>query len=428
MKNLITTLAIAGIFFSMVVTSCTKGDHPGHPGDDLPNKIIIDWNLVTLQAEGGPTYQHALLSSRINAMVHIAMHDALNAINPVYEQYAYKTTTARANTNPFAAAASAAYAVLKASFPESISILDSALTASLSTIPDGAQKENGIALGAAAGDAILALRAGDGALENPVVTIPVSTVPGVYNVVPPFTFVFAPFWKTMQTFSLNSYDQFRSSPPPALNSPTYTHDFNEVKDVGSINSSTRTADQSAYAKWWYELSEIGWNRVARVTATEHSQGLFATARLFALLNMALADSYTAGWDSKYYYNFWRPYTAIRAAATDGNGNTLEDVNWEPAEPTPPVPDYPSTHSVLGNAGATVLSHFFGNHTGFTMTSTTAVPTGTLRSFNSFKEAANENADSRVMAGIHFRFACEAGQKLGDEVGKWTLGNHLKPRH
>jgi hypothetical protein len=198
--------------------------------------------------------------------------------------------------------------------------------------------------------------------------------------------------------------------------------------VGKINSSSRTADQSAYAKWWYELSEIGWNRIARVTATEHSQGLFATARLFALLNMAMADSYIAGWDSKFYYNLWRPYTAIRAAATDGNDNTLEDLNWEPAEPTPPVPDYPSTHSTLGNAAAAVLTLFFGNHAGFTMTSTTAVPAGTLRSFDSFKEAANENADSRVRAGIHFRFACNAGQKLGNEVGMWTLRNHLYPRH
>jgi len=427
MKSLIKSLVITVLFSAIALTSCIK-DHPDRFVDNLPNKIVIDWNEVTLLAEGGPAYQHALLSSRINAMVHIAMHDALNAINPVYEQYAYKTTTARARTDPFAAAASAAYAVLKASYPESISILDSALTASLSTIPDGAQKENGIALGAAAGDAILALRAGDGAFANPVVTIPVSTVPGEYNAVPPFPFVFAPFWKTMQPFSLNSYNQFRSSPPPALNSSTYTHDFNEVKDVGSINSNSRSADQSNYAKWWYEFSEIGWNRVARITATKHSQGLFATARLFALLNMAMVDSYIAGWDSKFYYNFWRPYTAIRAAATDGNDNTSEDLNWEPAEPTPPVPDYPSTHSTLGNAAAAVLTLFFGNHTGFTMTSTTAVPAGTLRSFDNFKEAANENADSRVRAGIHFRFACNAGQKLGNEVGIWTVRHHLYPRH
>ncbi len=424
MKSLIKSLLFTVLLSSMVFTSCIK-DHPDKFVDNLPNKIIIDWNEVTLLAEGGPTYQHALLSSRINAMVHIAMHDAINAIVPVYEQYAYKTQGWTA-ANPIAAAASAAYTVLKGTFPESISILDSALAASLSGVPDGNQKEKGIALGTEAGNAILALRAGDGAFENPVVTIPVSTVPGVYNVVPPYTFVFAPFWSTMQTFSLNRYDQFRSSPPPALNSPTYTHDFNEVKDVGSLNSTTRTADQTAYAKWWYELSEIGWNRVARIKATEHHPGLFTTARLFALLNMALADSYTAGWDSKFYYNFWRPYTAIRAAATDGNDQTAEDLNWESAEITPPIPDYPSTHSTLGNAAAIVLSHFFGNHTGFTMTSTTAVPAGTLRSFDSFKEAAIENADSRVRAGIHFRFACNAGLKLGEEVGKWTLRNHLKP--
>ena len=427
MKSIIKSLVVTGLFFSIITVSCSKGDFPLKFTDVLPNKIIIEWNLVALQAEGGPTYQHALLSSRINAMVHIAMHDAINAVIPVYEQYAYKTQ-GWASANPFAAAASAAYTVLKGSFPESISILDAALAASLSTVPDGAQKEKGIALGIEAGNAILALRAGDGALENPVVTIPVSTVPGVYNVVPPFTFVFAPFWKTMKTFSLKRYDQFRSSPHPALTSATYTRDFNEVKEVGKINSTTRTADQSSYAKWWYELSEIGWNRVARIKATEHKPGLFATARLFALLNMALADSYTAGWDSKFFYNFWRPYTAIRAAATDGNDQTLEDITWEPAEPTPPIPDYPSTHSTLGNAAATVLSHFFGNHTGFTMTSTTAVPAGTLRSFNSFKQAADENADSRVMAGIHFRFACEAGQKMGNEIGKWTLRNHLERKH
>ncbi len=426
MKSMIKSLLIAGVFVSIYLVSCVKGDHPDKFVDNLPNKIILDWNEVTLQAEGGPSYQHALLSSRVNAMVHIAMHDAINAIIPAYEQHAYKTH-GWTSANPFAAAASAAYTVLKGSFPESISILDSALAASLSTVPDGAQKNKGITLGTEAGNAILALRANDGALENPVVTIPVSTVRGVYNVVPPFTFVFAPHWKTMQTFSLNRYDQFRSSPPPALNSATYTKDFNEVKDVGSLSSTSRTADQSAYAKWWYEFSEIGWNRAARIKATERHPGLFATARLFALLNMALADSYTAGWDSKFFYNSWRPYTAIRAAATDGNDHTAEDILWESAEIAPPIPDYPSTHSALGNAAATILSHFFGNHTGFTMTSTTAVPASTLRSFDSFKEAAIENADSRVRAGIHFRFACNAGLKLGEEVGKWTLRNHLNAR-
>jgi hypothetical protein len=144
------------------------------------------------------------------------------------------------------------------------------------------------------------------------------------------------------------------------------------------------------------------------------------------MNMAVADGYIAGWDSKNFYNFWRPYTAIRAAATDGNNATEPDLNWLSAEPTPPVQDYPSTHSTGANAAATVLTYIYGKHTGFSMTSSTGVPSTSVRTFRSFLEAADENADSRVMAGIHFRFATEAGQKQGNEIGKWTVKNHLQP--
>lgn len=425
MKGVTKTWLISASLSSILLTSCSKLDFHKNEGDTLPNDIIIQWNLVVLQAEGGPTYGHPLISSRVDAMVHIAMHDALNAIRPHYEQYAYKTQ-GKSEADPFSAAASAAYTVLLGSFPETKSMLDSALEASLSTIPDGPMKELGIALGIKSGDAILALRAGDGAFDNPIVFITPSTVPGVFNVVPPFDFLFAPHWKTMKLFSLQTHDQFRSTPPPALTSEKYTKDFNEVKEVGKLNSTTRTADQSAYAKWWFEYVELGWNRVARIKSRDHQPGLYKTARLFALMNIAIIDSYIAGWDSKNYYNFWRPYTAIRAASTDGNDQTIADMTWESAEPTPPVQDYPSTHSTGANAAATVLAHFFGNHTGFAMTSTTGVPANSVRSFSSFKQAANENADSRVMAGIHFRFATVAGQKMGDQIGNWTLKNHLKP--
>ncbi|MCK6691515.1 MAG: vanadium-dependent haloperoxidase, partial [Thermoanaerobaculia bacterium] len=150
------------------------------------------------------------------------------------------------------------------------------------------------------------------------------------------------------------------------------------------------------------------------------------ARLFALVNMALADAYTAGWDSKFHYNFWRPYTAIRAADIDGNANTEADPEWEPAEPTPPVQDYPSTHSALGNAAATVLGGLLGDQVTFTMTSGTSALPGETRTFSRFSQAADENAESRVLAGIHFRFSCEKGQELGNQIGKFTLDNHLKP--
>lgn len=416
-------LVIASASF-FLLASCSKLDFLKNETDELPNDVIIQWNLVALQAEGGTGYGHPLISARVDAMMHIAMHDALNAIRPAYEQYAYKSH-GKYHADPYSAAASAAYTVLLGSFPETKSMLDSALEVSLSTIPGGPLKEQGIALGMKSGNAILELRAGDGAFDNPVVYIEPSTVPGVYNVVPPFDFLFAPHWKTMKLFSLQTHDQFRSIPPPALTSERYTKDFIEVKEMGSVNSTTRTADQSAYAKWWYEYVEIGWNRVARIMSRDHQAGLYKTARLFALMNMAITDSYIAGWDSKNHYNFWRPYTAIHGAATDGNDQTVEDLTWESVEPTPPVQDYPSTHSSGANAAATVLAHFFGDHTGFSMTSSTGVPASSVRSFQSLKQAADENADSRVVAGIHFRFSTEAGQKMGNQIGNWTLKNHLR---
>ena len=403
-----------------------KHTNVGKYNDILSNSVVIEWSNVAFEAAGGAAEGHPVLASRIEAMMHIAIHDALNAIVPVYEQYSYHQQNALAD--PFAAAVSAAHTVLKGSWPDSGQMLDSSLSVSLSNIPDGPAKTEGIALGIASGNAILALRAGDGAYQNPVAPPAVPTIPGVYVTVPPFTFEYVPFWGAIPVFSLQAQDQFRPSPPPDLNSPAYTRDFNEVKEVGELNSTVRTADQTAYGNWWYEFVDIGWNRIGRIQATEHNTGLYSTARMFALLNMAMADAYIACWNAKYFYNFWRPYTAIRAAATDGNDKTTADPNWEPLLPTPPIPDYPSGHCVGANAAASVLAYFYGNHSPFSMTTTTALPAGAVRSFETFKQAADENADSRVRIGIHFRTACNVGQAMGDKVGKWTVNNHLQPLH
>ncbi|WP_229374742.1 vanadium-dependent haloperoxidase [Fibrella rubiginis] len=381
--------------------------------------------MVALQACGGITYQHALLASHTYAMVHMAMFFALNAIAPTYQPDDALRKDAQAA--PVAAAAKAAHDVLAGIFPEKLPMLDSALIQSLTKVPVGESLNRGLALGGEAAAVVLKWRDGDGAMQNPAVDVAASTEAGVYQTVPPFTFVFAPFWRTMKPFGLKQPDQFRSLPHPTLNSTVYTTAFDEVKAVGSIVSQTRTPDQTAYAKFWYEFSEIGWNRIARTVAADRKLDLLATARLFALLNMAMADAYISGWDAKFHYNFWRPYTAIRGAATDGNAATSPDPAWEPLMPTPPVQDYPSTHSALGNAAAVVLAHVFGDKTRFIATSTTADPVTATRSFSSFSQAAKENADSRVMAGIHFRFSCEAGLELGRNVGQWTVHNHLRPR-
>ncbi|HLW50692.1 MAG TPA: vanadium-dependent haloperoxidase [Sphingobacteriaceae bacterium] len=423
MKKIMLMLMLT-VWTCLMNSACTTDQLNNPDVGKLSNNVIIEWNEIAYQAFGGESYQHSLMASRINAMTHLAMHDALNAIFPRYEKYAF--TGYNASANPIAAAASAAHTVLFVEIPDKAAFLDSALLQSLSTIPDNEEKEMGIALGKAAGQAILDARANDGSAGDPIGPVPPSETGGVYQPVPPFDFLFAPFWKEVKPFGLNKKDQFRVPSYPSLDSEAYVEAYNEVKEIGKRDSPSRTADQTAYAYFWYEFSEAGWNRVARLVATSKKMDLLETARLFALVDMGMADAYIAGWDSKFYHNFWRPYTAIRNAHIDENEQTEADLLWEAEMPTPPVQDYPSTHSALGSAAASILAAIVGEHTTFTMRSPTALPGQEERSFSGFIEAAQENADSRVTAGIHFRFACEAGLDLGDHVGNWIVNNHLKP--
>ena len=416
--------------FTMVVLTClhsagcSNGQAPGSEVETLSNKVILEWNDVAYQAFGGELYQNSVMASRINAMMHLAMHDAINAISPKYATYVF--TGKDAGADPTAAAASAAYEVLVHEIPDQKVFLDTALNLTLSGIPEGEAKQKGVVLGKEAGLVILNIRTDDGSAGDPISPIAGSNAPGVYQAVPPFDFVFAPFWANMKAFGLQKNDQFRSILPPALKSEEYMVAFNEVKSLGRKGSTLRTEEQTSYAKFWYEFSEAGWNRVAQTIATDKKLDLYETARLFALVDMAMADAYIAGWDSKFHYNLWRPYTAIRFADQDGNPGTIEDSEWEAEMPTPPVQDYPSTHSALGNAAATVIANLIEGSTSFTMVSPTAVPANSSRSFSSVKQAADENADSRVQAGIHFRFACTAGQEMGDKIGLWLVNNYLQP--
>lgn len=391
------------------------------PFSNYSNEIILQWNTIAQEIMRGPSY-NPLLASRVLAMVHIAMHDALNNIAPVYETYALQREDKKAD--PIVAVSAAAHTVLVGSFPDKKQRLDSALNETVKRVRSGASKERGLALGSDAGNAILALRNNDGAFADPVGQINNPEQPGLYQVVPPMSFVYAPEWATLRPFALASPDQLRVPPMPSLSSKEYAEAFNEVKRKGAKENSTRTEEETFIAKFWYELSEIGWNRITVIASRDKNIDLMTTARLFALVNMGLADSYIAGWDSKFHHNFWRPYTAIRKASTDNNALTVEDSSWEPLMITPPVHDYPSTHSVLGNAAATILSQVLGNDTGFTMTSTSAEPAGSTRNFKSFSQAAIENADSRVYAGIHFRFSCDRGLELGKAIGNWILDHQL----
>lgn len=424
MKRVQKNLLTLGVVITLLTLSCSRNSYPNGNVEKLSNEVVLKWNEIAYEAFGGTKYQHSLMAARINAMVHIAMHDAINAVHPKYETYAFTGKDQKAD--PIAAAASAAHTVLLHETPDSKGYLDSALHQTLAGIPQSEAKNSGLQLGREAAYAILAKREADGSEGNPVVPVASSLIAGVYQAVPPFNFYFAPYWENLKLFALQTKDQFRCPAPPSLNSQAYTVAFNEVKENGRKNSSVRSAEQTYYAKFWYEFSEAGWNRVARVVAVDKKLNLHETARLFALVDIAMSDAYTAGWDSKLHYNLWRPYTAIRSAGTDNNEQTEMDAEWEPEQITPPIQDYPSTHSALGNAAAVVMANILGDATAFTMVSPTTVPAGGSRSFTSFSQAAKENADSRVQAGIHFRFACDAGLHLGEQIGNYVSGNHLKP--
>ncbi len=413
-----------GIFSCLSTVSCSKDPVTDPHIKHVSNKVILDWNEIAYHAFGGSTYQNSLQASRINAMTHLAMHDAVNATDPRFGRYVYQGDNTGAN--PVAAAATAAYEVLVHEISEKKLFLDSALQKSLAGIAEGEAKNKGVLLGKEAGRAILLARANDGSTGNPIVPVTPGNTPGVYQAVPPFDFIFAPHWVNVKPFGIQSKDQFRPEPFPPIRSEKYTAAFKEVKEAGRLISAVRTADQTNYTRFWYEFSEAGWNRVARTIAGSRKLDLWETARLFALVDMALADAYIAGWEGKFHYNLWRPYTAIRNAKEDGNSDTSEDEQWESLMPAPPVQDYPSTHSALGNAAAAVMAGIVGDNTYFSMSSPTASAGNTTRSFKSLSEAANENADSRVRAGIHFRFACEAGQEMGNKLGNYILLNHLKP--
>jgi hypothetical protein len=424
--NIALLLTTSAAIIMATATGCAAdGIAAPDPRDPYPADVVMAWNAMAHEAlTQHDGYANPLAASRVLAMMHIAQHDAINSIDRAFETYAFDGHDADAH--PVAAAAAAAHGVLAALFPAQRAAFDDLLNVALSGL-DPAARERGVLLGGGAAAAIIARRVDDGS-DTPIAgTYEPGTGPGRYQFTPPFPLAFAPGWRGVTPFGLGRADRFRPAPPPSLESSEYAAAFNEVKALGALSGSTRSGEQTAYAHFWYEYSEIGWNRVARVVTDARGIGLHSAARLFALLNMALADAYIAGWDGKYHYDLWRPYTAIRAAATDGNPATAPDAEWEPALPTPPVQDYPSTHSALGDAAAVVLAAVFGDATPFSLTSTTADAAAPSRSFSSFSQAADENADSRVAAGLHFRFATDAGQQLGRSVGEWTIANHLRRR-
>jgi hypothetical protein len=268
---------------------------------------------------------------------------------------------------------------------------------------------------------------------------PQDTKPGEYRCTPGTPLIAFEGWQNVTPFVLNHSSQFRPGPPYAVDKKKYTADFNEVKSLGGDDVTTpslRTADQTEIALYWWESSPLKWNRIARTVSVDRGLNLWENARLFGLLNMALADGYIAMVDSKNRYNYWRPVTAIQEADTDGNPDTAGDPTWTPLRQTPPNQDYVSGHSIEGGAGAEVLKQFFGTDAiSFHDCSETLPAGGTcsdaspvFRSYTSFSQAADENAFSRILIGFHFRKSIEEGTDYGRKIGRRAANLYLRPVH
>jgi hypothetical protein len=395
-----------------------------HPAPFVDPGLVVAWNRTVNEIAFAEDQFFTFKGVRAHAMVHIAMHDALNAAIPLYRQFAYRGGDLFAH--PIAAAAQAAHDVVLSQYPGEQARLDAELANWLSRIPNGPYKMRGIMLGQQSAAAILALRAGDGwDFQGSYIF---SSELGAYQTTPPWNgFVFQPGFRFAKPFGLRAPNQFRPPPPPRLGSPQYAAAYNEVKNFGRADSQVRTPDQTLYAIWWMEFTEGSMNRLARQLVTQRETHLWRAARMFALLNMSMFDGYVANFDSKYEHNHWRPYTAIREAANDGNPATAPDQTWEPLRTTPPHPEYVSAHSTVCGSSFEVLKQTFGDHVSFTMETTTAPPEMPTRSFRSFSAAAAECADSRVRLGFHFRYSTNGGLALGRAVAGWMEENHLEFR-
>jgi hypothetical protein len=429
MSRILITLTLLCSILSVQVNSSYGQMSQGDSSSQSVNPVL-QWNRALLVIVRTPGAQPATIHpTRSFAIMHAAIYDAVNAIDRTHKSYFVNLSGVAQSASQDAAAAAAAHAVLVGLYPQFQAMLDAQLQQSLAQIPDGAHKADGIILGQIAADGILALRSNDGSNAPPIPYV-FGNAPGDYQSTPP-NFPQQPqftHWSHVTPFALERADQFRPGPPRDLTSERYATVFNQVKSLGIANSTAATADQALTGRFWNGAIQNYWNEITQTVAMERNLTTAQSARLFALLNLTFADGVIAFYDAKYVYNFWRPVTAIRAADTDNNPETLADPNWLPQSTnTAPDPSYPGAHAVISAAGASVLISFFDSDH-FDLTVTSEVLEGVTRSFTRLSAAEEEATLSRIFAGQHFRSDLTAGQRLGRNVADFVVDNFLTLRH
>jgi hypothetical protein len=381
--------------------------------------VVMEWNaqadaIAASQRLASPVHSRAL------SLLHVAMFEAVNAIERRYQPYRLSLVADR-RTSAQAAAAVAGYTVLHSLYPDEKAALEKTLARMLGEVEEGNPKERGMILGRKAATDLITLRADDG--SDRVETWRPITQPGVYVPTAP---VVSPTVGEYTPWVMTSAAQFRAGPPPSLSSETWTRDFNEIREVGALASKTRTAEQSSAAKFWLLTGARTWNPLVQQVAQSRKMNLLDCARLYALASMAGMDAYIAVFEAKYTYNLWRPVTAIRNADITGNPATPREAGWQPLSDTPMHPEYPCAHCITSAAVAAVIRGVVGEDIGEVAITSPTAP-GVTRRFTTLDEYTTEVSNARIWAGFHYRFSTVAGQDMGRKIGELTVATSLRPR-
>lgn len=371
----------------------------------------------------GPT-----ISTRNLALLHTAIHDAVNAVVRAHQPYRFQPEIT-VETSPEAAAAGAGFKIFVTLYPGMTSPAETLRNALLAALPHTAARDAGLALGESIAALALADRAGDGA--NTEVPYVPDDAPGEWRRTPPFFRPpLTPHWRYVKPFTLPEVQSFLPPPPPALDSAEYARDLEEVRMLGRSDSVVRTPEQGEIAVFWSDFSHTSmppghWHLIAADIARDRGNTLVENARLFALLSLSQADAAIVCWEAKYRYNLWRPVTAIQRADEDGNPDTTADPGWDHFLAAPPFPSYTSGHSTFSAAAARVLARFYGTDAVTFTVASDSLP-GVTRMYHSLAACADEVGMSRIYGGIHFRFDNTAGKASGRKIADHVVSNHLLP--
>ena len=392
--------------------------------------VILQWNRVLMDTVRTPGQQPAtIMPVRSYAIMHAAMFDAVNSIDGSYTPFLTDVPGSQ-NASIEAAAAQAAHDVLASLYPTRVAIFDAELAISLQGIDEN-RAQQGIRVGQIVAERLLAARSNDGwNVTPPAYSLPAT--PGNWQPTPPSgTAAAFTHYGAVTPFGITSGLQFKPNPPPSMTSAEYAADLNEVKEIGSVNSATRTADQTKVAQLWAGVNTptnflFVWNNVARTVSLARGSSTVEQARLFALTNMALHDALQTTFASKFVYGLWRPVTAIRRADEDSNASTAPDPGWSSLIASPPYPTYAGNNAAIGTSQSTILALFFGRDD-IAFQHTWEGAGGATRAYAGFSAMADEEARARVYGGIHFTFDNVAGQSVGRNVANYIFANVMRPR-